>query len=498
MVEPLSPQATEVDGVPVFWADLGEAHDTLCLLFRVGQADERFTRIGLTHLVEHLALNTVGPQPYSWNGFVDLTFCGFHATGQPDELVDFAARVCAALRALPPDRLEHETRVLRTEAEGRGRGPFQRLLWYRFGAQRYGLSGLPEWALWTAGMAEIQAWATARFNRRNAALWYGGRLPAGLRLDLPEGERLAPAEAVLIDPLPLPSVVEDVPGGVAVGSLCRRSSAMTLAAALVTQQATARLRLERGIARQVDCLYCPLTAELAHVAFSVPALAEHTDEVSAGLVEVLQGMAEAGPEPETFERTKEQGRRVWADRWITYSTLDWRARESLVSRRVQGVEELVAEAEGVTPEMVRAGVAEALTSAILLVPPNGRKPAAPFRDYPNTSTEAIVRGVRYVLNPSAAVQPTGWRRWFGWTPPPPEYPRLLIGEDGVMLALAPGRQVTVRRDGCAGYVVGKQGARTAYGLDGFNVHVVGEEWVDGDQAIRDLDALFPEQCRIVV
>ncbi len=38
-------------GAPILSADIGESLDTLCLLFR----------IGLTHLVEHLALNTVGP-----------------------------------------------------------------------------------------------------------------------------------------------------------------------------------------------------------------------------------------------------------------------------------------------------------------------------------------------------------------------------------------------------------------------------------------------------
>ena len=492
MAERPSLQTTEIDGVPTFWGDIGEAEDTLCLMFRVGHSDESFTRVGLTHLVEHLALNTVGQQPYAWNGFVDLTMCGFYATGRPDELVDFVARVCHALQALPADRLERETRVLRTEAAGRTRGPFQRLLWYRFGAQRYGLSGIPEWALWTATMDETQAWATARFTRQNAALWYMGRLPADLRLALPEGARRAPVETTPISPLPLPSVSPDVPGVVALGAICPRAIAMTVAANLCVQQALARLRLDEGIAREVDASYTPLTAESAHLAFSVPVLAEHTDAVRTGLVEVLQRLASEGPAAADFERAKEQARRGWADPRAAYSMLDWQARDALVGARGLSAEDLVTELETVSPEMVRSAVAEALPSAILLVPDSAQRPGDPFQEYPNSSADRISYGKPYFPMLKTAPQSSGWRRWFAAPPPPPTWPRLLIGDDGVMLSLGTDRKVTVRRGACAGYLCGKEGERTAVGLDGFTVCIVGGEWVKGDQAIRDLDAIFPK------
>jgi zinc protease len=489
-------QAAEVDGVPTFWGDIGESHDTLCLLFRAGHSDERFTRVGLTHLVEHLALNTIGPQPYAWNGFVDLTMCAFHATGRPDELVAFAARVCRALAQLPTDRLERETRVLRTEAEGRSRGPFQRLLWYRFGAQGYGLSGLPEWALWTATMAEIQAWADARFTRRNAALWYMGRLPADLRLPLPEGQRYAAREPTPISPLPLPSATRDVPGAVALGALCHRDSAMTVAAGLCSQQALTRLRLDEGVARHVECSYAPLTAELAHLAFSIPVLPEHADAVRIGLVEVLQRMAAEGPAAADLELAKEQGRRAWTDRHGVYSMLDWQAREELIGGRVLSLEELLAELEAVSAETAHAAIAAALPSAILLVPEGGQRPGDPFLDYPASSVDRIRSGRPYCLAPKDKTPHSRLHRWFFPPPPPPAWPRLLIGDDGVTLSLAPDRQVTVHRGECAGYLCGQEGERTAFGLDGFNVRVARDDWIDGEQALRDLDAVFPEHCRI--
>ena len=50
---------TEVDGVPVFWAD-GPGNAVGQLVFRVGQADEPLPLRGMTHLIEHLALASLG------------------------------------------------------------------------------------------------------------------------------------------------------------------------------------------------------------------------------------------------------------------------------------------------------------------------------------------------------------------------------------------------------------------------------------------------------
>jgi hypothetical protein len=121
-----------------------------------------------------------------------------------------------------------------------------------------------------------------------------------------------------------------------------------------------------------------------------------------------------------------------------------------------------------------------------------QRPGDPFQEYPNSSADRISYGKPYFPMLKTAPQSSGWRRWFAAPPPPPTWPHLLIGDDGVMLSLGTDRKVTVRRGACAGYLCGKEGERTAVGLDGFTVCIVGEEWVKGDQAIRDLDATFPK------
>jgi zinc protease len=498
MAEGLQVQTGEVDGVPMLSADIGEPLDTLCLLFRVGHSDEPFTRIGLTHLVEHLALNSVGPQPYMWNGFVDLTMCAFYATGRPDEMAAFAGRVCATLANLPAERLESEIRVLRTEAMSRSRDASQTLLWYRFGAQAFGLSGQPEWALWTAKMPEIQAWADGRFTRRNAALWYVGRPPAELRLPLPDGEWHRPVPPRPVSPLPLPSASADEFPFVALGSVCRRSPAMTLALNLIGHRTLLRLRMEEGVAREVQASYMPLTADVAHVSFSIPVLTEHADQVRAGLVEVTQQMAGEGPEAEELERAKEQGRRSYDDRRVAYWLLDWQARERLVGGPGESLEELRAGLEAVTPEAIRAAAAEILAATILLVPSSAQKPGEPFAEYPIRSTERIGNARVYACTPAKPPAPTGFRLPFfkPAAPPPPEWPRLLIGSEGVSLCTGRLDQVTVKLADCAGYLCGTPGTRTVVGLDGFYLRIAAADWIEGEEVIKDLDATIPKELWI--
>ena len=54
----LIPDRTLVDGGPVYWSShVGQP--TIALLFRVGRVDEPFAQLGVSHAVEHLALNAL-------------------------------------------------------------------------------------------------------------------------------------------------------------------------------------------------------------------------------------------------------------------------------------------------------------------------------------------------------------------------------------------------------------------------------------------------------
>src|SRR5205823_4020661 len=76
------------------------------------------------------------------------------------------------------------------EAANRATPVNEQMPLWRHGAQDYGLVSYPEWGTRRITEAQVREWATARFNRDNAALWIAGeRVPDGLRLDLPEGTR---------------------------------------------------------------------------------------------------------------------------------------------------------------------------------------------------------------------------------------------------------------------------------------------------------------------
>jgi hypothetical protein len=87
-------QALRLDGIPTFVASTGAMPLRACLMFRVGTADESLSRHGVTHLVEHLALEPLGEQPYKYNGMVDGLFTRFYAAGSRRASLIYRATDC--------------------------------------------------------------------------------------------------------------------------------------------------------------------------------------------------------------------------------------------------------------------------------------------------------------------------------------------------------------------------------------------------------------------
>jgi hypothetical protein len=136
---------TEIDGVPVFWRDDGEDLAMVSLSFRVGSADETLQTHGVTHLVEHLALD-MGRRRYVFNGMVDATRTLFAAHGTPEQLAEFLSTVTTRLASLDLEALDRHARILRTEENSRSTGWGALAADARFGARGYGLIRYPEFA----------------------------------------------------------------------------------------------------------------------------------------------------------------------------------------------------------------------------------------------------------------------------------------------------------------------------------------------------------------
>lgn len=106
---------TVVDGVPVVWTQ-GPAPLSATLVFGCGARDESFPTIGVTHMVEHLAMSTLPKAHHPRNASVGLDTTEFMAEGRPDQITAFLDGICRALTDLPLGRLDSERGVL--EAEG--------------------------------------------------------------------------------------------------------------------------------------------------------------------------------------------------------------------------------------------------------------------------------------------------------------------------------------------------------------------------------------------
>ncbi|MDP9436203.1 MAG: insulinase family protein, partial [Actinomycetota bacterium] len=177
---------TAIDGVPVVWA-AGPEPFTAGLVFGVGRRHETFARGGVTHLVEHLVMGTLGRTTLDCNASVGLDTTEFTASGRPQRVAEFLRRVCEALSDLPVHRLAVEADVLRTEAGTVERPVVGALLVERYGGRGVGLAGFGEVALLSVTAQDVRDWAATRFVRAAAALWLSGPPPEGLSLPLRDG-----------------------------------------------------------------------------------------------------------------------------------------------------------------------------------------------------------------------------------------------------------------------------------------------------------------------
>src|SRR5262249_28047832 len=148
-----------------------------CLAFGVGPRDERLTNSGITHLVEHLALQPLGHKTYMWNGMVEPARTQFVVQGSADDIVDFFTAVTRNLRDLPTDRLADELRVLTIEGDRRGVNQSGIDLYCRFGPRGPGLGGRRELGFRRVDSDEVVSWARTWFTSRNAAFWISGAIP---------------------------------------------------------------------------------------------------------------------------------------------------------------------------------------------------------------------------------------------------------------------------------------------------------------------------------
>ncbi|MFF5231821.1 insulinase family protein [Dactylosporangium sp. NPDC000521] len=440
---------TDVDGVPTLLAP-STGPMTAGLTFRVGLADEGAARIGITHLVEHLALHRHGVADYHYNGATGSVVTHFHMQGSERDIVTYLEMVCDSLADLPVQRLETEKAILRTEAAGRGGGVNRMLPMWRYGAQHYGLVSYPEWGIDRLGPDDVRAWANAWFTQANAVLWISGdRVPPGLRLRLPAGTlRPVPVASTILPATP--AYFTGAAGGVVFDGVMRRHVAGSMFALMLERELFRSLRQEGGLSYAASASYDPRGDGMAVVTAFADALPEKQRAVVGGFVDVLAGFRVG-----RISQTELDAVRTKRDEALRHpdapaGRLPGLATDLLTGARLRTLDELRAQLYAVTLADVHDAALQALGSGLLQVPPGSRADWAGFAAAPTTSTDAVPGHTYRAVDGSGA--------------------SLVLGADGVSIVEGECR-ATVRYRSCAVVHAWPDGARQLIGLDGIAVLV---------------------------
>ena len=367
----------ERGGVPLLWLD-ADGDPEVALVFRVGMVDEPYARSGMTHLVEHLALEAVGEPTHPWNGWVSIDQTAFTARGTVDEVVRYLEAVVAALASLPVDRLDHERGVLEVEAAESSPDLVAHLLQLRYGLAAPGRRGSPELALRAASPAALQAWADERFTREAAVLCWIGPEPPELSLALPTGSPppVPPAPTPIV---PLPFAVPGDDDGIALAMTTPRAIVSTVFRLVLRRRLQDELRGRRGLLYSVDSTFDVLTGGVMHVAFTAQTRAGAAPEAMGVMLDEFARLVDDGCTAEEVQAACKE---------ISTSLPDDDAREAMLAEAalqlvcgadvLDDAPTLLAELDAVTPEAVTALARDARRTMVVLVPPSAAVPGAPF------------------------------------------------------------------------------------------------------------------------
>jgi len=470
---------TEVDGVPAYWADV-PGKFTATLMFRVGTADEQLAGRGLTHLIEHLVMPAHARRLFDCNASVEETRTLFWAAGTEDEVATFLAETTARLSALPLERLEAERGILRTEEEGRRPSPYFVLLVEYFGARGFGVDAYPQYGVASATGEALTAWAARYFTSGNATLWLTGAPPAGLRLELPDGERRrAPA------PEPVPArpaaCYWGAGGGLTVAALVRRTFASNTTGWIFSDRVHHRLRYELGLSYSSASNYDRWTADDAFVTVWPDVQEGREQEGLEAMLGVLDDLADSGATADELEHVAASVRRTVADAAQANAYLDSDAFDELLGAEVITREDVVARQEALTIEEVAAGARALREAAVWVVPEAVKMPEGGPAPVPTESAERV-DGRRYARRASRF-----WKR-------SPE--SIVLSDDAIALDLGDGRAIAVRFADCQALLVSEDGYRELIGQDGFRIWLATSEWKRGDEIVARVDEAVAADRRI--
>ncbi|GGO29832.1 insulinase family protein [Micromonospora parathelypteridis] len=472
-------ERTEVDGVPSVVAHTsGPARAGL--LFRVGQADETLARRGITHLLEHLVLHPLGQADYHYNGSTGQVVTHFHLQGPVDAVTDFLASVCRSVQNLDDARIEIEKSIVSTEEGGRVTGPLDEMPLWRYGARDHGLVSFPQWGLHNVTASDLREWAARYFTRGNAVLWFAGaELPAGLKLDLPDGVR----HAVPSPSSALPSTPAFFAGSshaTALDAVIRDRPAGRVLAGVLERRLFRALRQEAGLSYTAATNYDSRGDGFAVLSALADALPGKQGAVLGGFLDVLAELRVGRIDEDDVASVVNRATAALEGDDADAARLPSVAFQLLTNQPVLDRDQLVRELKAIDAAAVREAAAEALESALLMTPFGATAEWAGFTAAPTGST--------------AAPAPAAGDKHHASGADPAE--RLTVGLEHVSRVNPDRQATTVRFDNCAALLAYPDGGRLMVGNDAVSVRIEPTIYLGVDTAA--IDARVPAQRRIAM
>ena len=474
----LVPHRKVVDGVPVYWSRYS-GEPCMSIIFRVGYVDEAFAHLGVTHAVEHLALNALRGAPYRFNGQIGLTTTVFAAAGLPDELVAFAANVCASLRNLHVERLRHELQVLQAEAQARVQGLARHLLSLHCGFTPYGRTHLPEFGLTRLRERDVTAWAAEWFTRDNVAVWIAGELPDGLAFDLPQGRRKAIPEPTVTRALKVPCSVNDTRDVVALSAVRPWNLPLKTAVLVAGQRLLERLRFQEGISYRTFAEFDRITASTGMMVVMADCVSARADKAVDALLDIMSDLAKTGSVADDLQTLFATTRRYYSTRESIPNVLQQWAFSELAGMEVQSMASILDEMAKLRPEAIAAAMSEALETALLVVP-RGCSPRAPMFPLHRADPGHALSGRTFRHRTSSMFT-------FG-----AQTNCIVLSDAGITRIDEHGDVTTVLFESCAGLVKASGGSRLVLGDDRQTLAIAPEDWRDGPELVGLLDAAVPD------
>ncbi len=467
---------TEIDQVITVWATAPPPL-RVGLLFRAGVVDETLPTSGQTHLIEHLAIASLGESSENHNAFVGGAFTGFYKMGPDDKVVEFLSTVTDALKALPGEHLEREKQVLAAEQAARAYDVTASLLMARYGAAGYGLLGLPQYGIRRATLERLQEYSVQQFTKENAILWLSGPPPAHIRLNLPSNTK---------KPLPpLRPMQEKYPhwfldnlcGGIAVGTTVPRVSASTILCEIATSRLRKHLRISRAISYAPRVLYGPLNSEIAHMVLYADSDQERRKELAKVFGDVFKSFEDVE------EAEIEQARERIRDQMIGSIApppeqrhaieAQLAAQEWVHGREYKSLEELAAQLDQVTLDDVLSVSRRMLTTALFALP-GAAEMQALFGEHIWRS-----KGPSFPGRKARSIDA------------PVEQSQLIYGSEGVSVRIPDGTQRAIRYAHLAGALLFDDGAVCLIGSDGGSITVEPTLWRGGMRICKAIREQVP-------